>query len=130
MADVEFAHILDGGDGGDYVYGEEGDDTLYGGLGDDELDGGGQYGDVILDDPEIIEFMGVQLNVNTWRFTGRIVDHANPGGMTVSFGGVIPVGTSVEVEEDGTFELLVVFPEETVGYATAEAEEELTRQQS
>jgi hypothetical protein len=64
--------------------------------------------------------MGVQINENYWQFTGRIVDYANPSDMTVTFGGVIPDGTSVEVEEDGTFSVVVAL-DVTFGYATAQA---------
>lgn len=70
-----------------------------------ELIGGGE---TELAAPQIVDFGYQQVGNGLFIFTGRVVD-ANPGGLTVTFGGSVPTvdGQSVTTAADGTFQLTI-----------------------
>lgn len=76
------------------------------------------------DAPVISDFIGADQG-SQWVFSGTVadVDH-DPTGWVVTFSGVLD-GYTATVEPDGTFEIFVVLPTGTTGYAYAQTEDDL-----
>ena len=77
--------------------------------------------DVLNFTPEIINFESYPGYDDAWTFEGAVTDE-NPGGLTVTFSGLLE-GHSVTTNEDGTFSYTVVITES--GIVGAKATDEL-----
>ena len=77
---------------------------------------------VVNDPPEIIDFESFPGYGDAWTFTGCVEDDQDPGGLTITFGGLLE-GHSTTTDEDGCFSYTVVLTE--VGIVTAQTTDEL-----
>jgi hypothetical protein len=70
----------------------------------------GSYAPETLDDapPRIINFAAEEVSAGLFVITGQVIDD-NPGGLIVTFGGNVAAvaGRTAEVQDDGTFEIVV-----------------------